>query len=148
MRNFDQHDKEFMNGLWEKLAPIGKTAELMYARDPEFQEKNEKFESQPEVKKRAGRVLNYIRYLAQHADLQGKRLRIIGVSHFEFLNPIMEEVFGSKVEKGEGVKKGEEMSITFDYSPGSKEMKISADFRGEHKDNVSFNKQDRQFIVE
>ena len=146
MRNFDQHDKEFMNNLWESLAPIGKSAEIMYARDPEFQEKNEKFESQPEVKRRAERVFYYIQCLAKNAQLQGKRLRIIGVSHFEFLNPVIEEIFGSKVDTGQGINKGEEMQITFDYSPGKKEMKISADFRGEHKDGITFDK-DRHFNV-
>lgn len=144
MRNFDQHDKEFMNNLWDSLAPIGKSAELMYARDPEFQEKNEKFESQPEVKRRAERVFHYIQHLAEHAHLQGKRLRIIGVSHFEFLNPMIEEIFGPKVESGQGVAKGEEMRVTFDYSPGKKEMKISADFRGEHKEDIEFSA-DRHF---
>jgi broad specificity phosphatase PhoE len=148
MRNFDQHDKEFMNNLWESLAPIGKSAELMYARDPEFQEKNEKFESQPEVKKRAERVFNYLRYLAEHANLQGKRLRIIGVSHFEFLNPVIEEIYGSKVESGEGINKGEEISITFDFDPQLKDMKISANFRGEKKENIYFDKEGRHFVVD
>ncbi|MEI8360804.1 MAG: phosphoglycerate mutase family protein [bacterium] len=147
MRNFAQHDKEFMNELWTKLAPTGKSAELMYARDPEFQEKNDKFESQPEVKRRAERVFHYIQSLAEKADLQGKRLRIIGVSHFEFLNPMIEEIFGAKVEKGEGVVKGEEMSVTFDFDPQSKAMKISADFRGEHKDKITFDKNERHFEV-
>ncbi|EKE21346.1 MAG: hypothetical protein ACD_7C00272G0001 [uncultured bacterium] len=148
MRNFDQYDKEFLNDFWEKLAPIGKSAEQVYAGDPEFQEKNDKFESQPEVKRRAERVFNYIRSLAEHANLQGKRMRIIGVSHFEFLNPIIEEIFGLKVEKGEGINKGEEMSVTFDFNPQSKEMKISADFRGEHKSKIIFDKEKRKFIVE
>lgn len=147
MRNFGQYDKDFMRDLWVKLAPTGKSAELMYARDPEFQEKNDKFESQPEVKRRAERVLNFIRYLTEHADLQGKRLRIIGVSHFEFLNPIVEDIFGSKVEKGEGINKGEEISITFDFNLQSKDMKISANFRGEQKDNISFDKEGRHLIV-
>src|SRR3990172_9689325 len=55
MRNFDQYDKDFMEDLWKKLGPIGKSAELAYSRDPEFQEKNDKFESQSEVKRRAER---------------------------------------------------------------------------------------------
>lgn len=147
MRNFDQHDRAFMNELWEKLAPTKKTAELAYSCDPEFQEKNEKFESQPEVKKRAERVFNYIRYLAEHADLKGKRLRIIGVSHFEFLNPIIEEIFGSKVEKGEGINKGEKMSMVFDFNHQSKDMKISANFKGEHKEDISFDKDNRHFAI-
>jgi len=147
MRSFDQHDKDFMNDLWAKIAPIGNSAETMYARDPEFQEKNEKFESQPEVKKRAERVFNWIRYLAERANLNGKRLRIIGASHFEFINPIMEDIFGQKVEEGKGVQKGEDMQVIFDFNKEKKEMKISADFRGEHKDNISFDIENRKFII-
>lgn len=147
MRNFDQRDKEFMADLWKNLASAGKSPELMYARDPDFQEKNEKFESQPEVKRRAERVFHYIQYLTEHAHLQDKRLRIIGVSHFEFLNPIIEEIFGTKIEQNEGLNKGEKMSITFDYNPKSKEIKISADFRDEHKEDISFDKKSRRFIA-
>jgi len=148
MRNFDQHDEEFMKDLWDKIAPTGKSAELMYSRDPELQEKNDKFESQPEVKRRAGRVFNQIRYLAEHANLKGKRLHIIGVTHFEFINPIMEDIFGLKVEEGKGIEKGEEITIKFDYNPQIKEMKISADFRGEHKDQINFDKEKRVFTIE
>lgn len=148
MRNFDQYDRGFMNDFWDELAPTKKSAELMYARDPEFQEKNDKFESQPEVKRRAERVFNYIHYLAEHVNLQDKRLRIIGVSHFEFLNPIVEEVFGSKVEKGEGVNKGEEISMVFDFNPQTKDMKISANFRGERKEDIKLDKSNRHFVIE
>ena len=147
MRNFDQHDEQFMNDLWEKIAPTGKSAEIMYSRDPEFQEKNEKFESQPEVRKRAERVFNWVRYLAEHAELKGKKLHIVGVSHFEFLNPIMEDIFEHKVEEGYSVKKGEDMTIQFDFDPSSKELVISADFRGEHKDGISFDKDRRKFFI-
>ncbi len=147
MRNFDQRDKEFMNNLWEELAPTNKSAEIMYAKDPKFQEKNDRFESQPEVKKRAERVFNQIRRLAENTDLNNKRLHIIGVSHFEFINPLIEDIFGSDVEKGQGIKKGEDINITFDYDKSSKNMSISADFRGEHKGNIIFN-EDRKFSVE
>ncbi len=147
MRNFDQHDEQFMNDLWEKLAPTGKSAEIMYSRDPKFQEKNERFESQPEVRKRAERVFNWIRYLTKHAELKGKKLHIVGVSHFEFLNPIMEDIFEHKVEEGYGVEKGEGMTIQFNFDPNSKELVISADFRGEHKDGISFDKNQRKFFI-
>lgn len=148
MRNFDKYDNEFMEKFWEELAPTGKSAELAYARNPEFQEKNDKFESQPGVKRRAERTLHYIGYLAKHANLEGKRLRIIGVSHFEFLNPIIEDIFGSKVEKGEGINKAENVQIVFDYNPENNEIKISADFRDEHKENIVFDRQRRHFIAE
>ena len=148
MRNFEQRDMGFINDLLRKIASAGKSPELMYARDPELQEKNDKFETQPEVKRRAERVFNWIRYLAEHANLEGKRLRIIGVSHFEFINPIMEDIFGSKAEEGEGVVKGEGINVKFGYDLESKKMNISANFRGEHKDGITFDKEKRRFIAE
>lgn len=147
MRNFAQRDKEYMNSLWESLAPTGKSAELTYARDPQFQEKNDKFESQPEVKRRAERVLNAIYTLTRKADLQGKRLRIIGSSHFEFLNPIMEDIYGPKVDTGEGINKGENIRLTFTNDPDTDDVKISSDFRGEHKKGITFDKDSRTLNV-
>jgi len=147
MRNFDQYDKQFMNDFWKSLVPTGKSAEIIYSSDPKFQKKNEKFESQSEVRRRAGRVFNWIRYLAEHADLKGKKLHIIGSSHFEFLNPIMEDIFMYKVEEGQGIKKGENLSIQFNFNPSNKELSISADFRGEHKDGITFDKEHRKFVL-
>ncbi|MDB5190317.1 MAG: hypothetical protein JWN49_643 [Parcubacteria group bacterium] len=147
MRNFQQRDKEYMNALWESLAPTGKSAEFTYARDPEFQEKNDKFESQPEVKRRAERVLNAIYTLTKKADLQGKRLRIIGASHFEFLNPVVEDIYGPKVDTGEGINKGENIRLTFTNDPVNDGVKISSDFRGEHKDGITFDTDSRTLHV-
>lgn len=147
MRNFDQYDPKFVDYYWLELAPsLGKPAEGMYFSDPEFQEKNDKFESQPEVKKRAGRVFNWIRYLAEHAKLKGKKLHIIGVSHFEFFNPIISDIFNYEIEEGQGIKKGESLSMQFDFDKSSKELKISADFRGEHKSSIIFDKEKRTFL--
>lgn len=147
MVNFEQYDSDYMRDLWNETAITGRSTELMYARDPKFQEKNDKFESQPEVKQRAERVFNYIRYLTEHVDLKGKRLCIVGVSHFEFLNPVMEDIFGPKVEQGEGVEKGEDIELNFDYNPDTKDINISADFRGEHKDGIILDKEKRKFSV-
>lgn len=148
MKSFEQYDQEYMNDIWKNLNPTGKSAELMYARDPKFQAKNDKFESQPEVKMRAERVFNYIRYLAEHVDLKGKRLCIVGVSHFEFINPIMEDIFGPKLETGEGINKGEDIEINFDYNQGTKQTSISAEFRGEQKEEIIFDKDKRHFVNE
>ncbi len=147
MKNFDYYDKEYMDDLWNKLTLAGESPELMYARDSDFQEKNDKFESQPEVKERAERVFNYIRYLAEHINLKGKRLCIVGVSHFEFLNPIMEDIFGPKVETNEGINKGEDIEFNFDYNPGTKNTSVSVEFRGESKDGIIFDKEKRNFII-
>jgi len=148
MKNFDQYDLEYMNNLWSSLASSGKSPELMYSRDPEFQRKNDKFESQPEVKKRAESVFSYIRYIAEHIDLGGKRLCIVGVSHFEFINPIMEDIFGPKAETDEGIGKGEDIELNFDYNPANKDINISSEFRGERKEGIIFDKENRKFIAE
>jgi len=147
MRCFDQHDVQFMNKLWPELAKQGKSPEVEYTTNPDWQVKNEKFETQPQVRKRAERVFNWIRYMAEHAQLDGKRLRIIGATHFEFMNPIAEDIFGTRVDQGEGVKKGEGMRIRFDFDKEKGEMSIAADFRGKHIDNITFDKKNRKFII-
>ena len=148
MRNFDQKDKEYFTKLFKEFEAHQKPFEVAYSRDPRFQEKSDKFESQPEVRERAGRVFNWIDYLARHAKLENKKLHIIGASHFEFLNPVMEDIFGYKVEEGQGMKYGEGMRVFFDYDSVRKETTISAEFRGERKDNIIFDKEKRKFVVE
>jgi broad specificity phosphatase PhoE len=147
LRNFDHKDEEFVLKIWPMLKAQGRTAEEAFDQDPLFQEKNDKFESQPEVRERANRVFNWIRYVAEHADLQGKRLRIIGASHSEILNPVMEDLFGYKVEEGGGVKNGEDLRISFDYDRDSHESDITAEFRGERRDGIIFDKKRRRFVT-
>ncbi|MGD1003127.1 MAG: phosphoglycerate mutase family protein [Minisyncoccia bacterium] len=148
LRNFDQKNKEFVSKMWPELKAQGKSPEEAFARDPIFQEESDKFESQPEVRERAGRVFNWIRYIAEHAQLQGKRLRIIGVSHSEILNPVMEDIFGRKIEEGNGVKNGEDLRISFDYDQVSHETDISAEFRGEQRSGITFDKKKRVFVAQ
>lgn len=147
LRNFDQKDKEFVSKMWPELRAQGKSPEEAFARDPIFQEESDKFESQPEVRERANRVFNWIRYMTEHADLQGKRLRIIGVSHSEILNPVMEDIFGYKIEEGKGVKNGEDLRVSFDYDRASHATDISAQFRGEQRSGIEFDKEKRIFVT-
>lgn len=147
MKSFDQYDKEFINDLIKKSAETKQSIDVLYSRDPLLQEKSERFENQSEVRKRAEKVFNWIRYLAEHAQLNDKKLHIIGASHFEFINPIMEDIFGYKVEDGLGVQKGENMTIKFDFDSKSKDVTISADFSGEHKDGISFDTKRRKFFI-
>jgi len=148
MKDLEHYDKAFMVNLWEDIIQEGKSPDLVYAHDPKFQEKNDKFETQPEVKKRAEAVFNYIRYLAEHLDLKGKRLCIVGVSHFEFLNPVIEDIFETKIEKGEQIKRGEEVVFDFDYNTNTKDMTISADFRNGNKKEITFDKEKRYFKLD
>lgn len=98
-------------------------------------------------RKRAERVYNWIRYLAERADLEGKTLHIIAVSHYELLNPIMEDIFHFKGEEGDGYKSAESMNIEFCFDKQTKEFSISASFRGEKVDNVIFDTEQRKFFV-
>ncbi len=137
MKDLEVYDKEYTVKFWDEVRDSGKSTDLVYARDPLLQGKNDKFETQPEVKKRAEQVIGHIKYLAEHLDLKDKRLCIIGVSHFEFLNPIMEDIFDHKIEDDRGIKKGEELIINFDFDQATKKLKIDADFRDEHKDDIT-----------
>lgn len=146
MRNFDQKDRGYMDNLWKEIAPIGIAPEIHYACEPELQMPNERFETQTEVKKRAERVFHQIQFLVKRLNLWWKRLRILGVSHFEFINPIAEDVFWIKTAEGEWIKKWEWLTICFEYNKKSKQMEISADFRGVHKKWIFFDAHTRKFI--
>lgn len=147
MRPLKQKDQNYMAEIWGKAKNDGRSGDVVVARDPEFQQPSDKFESYPEIKRRAERVYNWIRYIAEKVDTKGKKLHIIGTSHFEFMNPVMEELFGFDVEKGEGIAKGEPMKVVFEYDAANDEMKISADFRGEHKEGLKFDKAQRRFVT-
>lgn len=144
LRAFDWRDKDYVNKMWERI----ENPEVAYSRDQEFQESNEKFESQPEVRERARTVTDFMIYLAKNAKLKGKKLHIICVSHFEFINPLMEEVFGYKVEEGKGLEKGEVLRFQFDFDKEGKKLEISADFRGDHKEKIGYDEQQRKFILD
>jgi hypothetical protein len=103
------------------------------------------FEPQESVKKRAEKIYAGIASLARSAELQGKRLRIIGVSHFELLNPIMEDIFGNKMDEGEEMRFAENLRLAFDFDKMSKKMNVSADFRHEHKENIQFDEKSQHF---
>jgi len=148
MRNFDQKDKKYLEELWHDAEKAGVSADVLYAKHPKFQAQSEKFETQGEVRKRAERVFNWIRYLAEHAKKTDKTIHIIGVSHFEFLNPIMEDLFGHKVEEGKGISYGEDLKVIFNYNKTTHKMNIEAEFRGNKKSNIIFDKKTRRFIIE
>lgn len=146
MRPIKQKDAGYMAGVWGRVNKEGLNGDAVFARHPEFQVPNDKVESYPEAKQRAERVYNWIRYIAEKIDTNGKRLHIIGTTHFEFLNPIMEELFGFDVEKDEGVSKGEPMRITFEFDKNAGETRVSADFRGQHKEALTFDAENRRFV--
>lgn len=137
MRSLDLKDQATIAALAEQAKTEGRDMEALYSNDPRLQERNTRFETAGEVGNRSYRVYNWLRYLAEHANLNGKKLHVIGVSHFEFLNPIAESITENTVENGGGVHKGENLRVTFDFDPVAKETAISADFRGEHIENLA-----------
>ncbi len=139
---FKQKRKEFFDELQN---PEGWSTDRISARLELFQKENELMESNPAVKRRAERVFNYIRYLTEHLKSNGKKLHIIGSSHFEFLNPIMEDIFDYRVDDEEGVQRGEGIRLVFDYNSQDRKMSISSSFRGETK-SIAFDKEKRRFI--
>lgn len=148
MRQIREKDLEYMGGVWQKAKDAGVSGDLVVTRDPEFQEESDKFESYPEIQHRAESVYNWIRYIAEKIDAKGKKLHIIGVGHVEFLEPVMEQLFDFDIEKGEGIRKGEVMKVTFVYDKDNEKMEISSDFRGQHKDNIVFDKNERKFLID
>jgi len=143
MRNCDVKDEEYSKYLFRTMKLVD--IQRGYAKG-EIENENQ-FEPQESVKKRAGKVYAGIASLARSAQLQGKRLRIIGVSHFEFLNPIMEDIFGCKMDEGEEMRFSEDLRLVFDFDKMSKKMNISADFRHDHKENIHFDETKRHFQV-
>ena len=141
MRNCDVKDEEYSKYLFRTMKLVD--IQRGYAKGEIVN--NNQFEPQESVKKRAGRVYAGIASLARSAELQGKRLRIIGASHFEFLNPIMEDIFGCKMDEGEEMRFSEDLRLVFDFEKMSKKMNISADFRHEHKENIQFDEKSQHF---
>ena len=148
MRQILEKDLDYMDGVWQKAKDEGVSGDVVVTRDPEFQQKSDKFESYPEIQRRSENVYNWIRYIAERIDTKGKKLHIIGVGHMEFLEPVMEQLYSFDVERGEGIGKGEVMKITFAYNKGNKNMEISSDFRGQHRDGIRFDKNQRKFSIE
>ncbi|MFA5098758.1 MAG: hypothetical protein WC461_00875 [Candidatus Paceibacterota bacterium] len=146
MNNFKVKDWDFVKNLFRNEAKEkGVSPEVLYTQ--QGRDKSNKLEIQEDVKKRAERTFNWIRYVAENANLEGKKLHIIGVSHREFIGPIIEDIFGPDAGGENYIKYGEDLNIKFDYNPQNKEMVISAEFRGQKVNNIVFNKEKRKFAV-
>jgi hypothetical protein len=58
-----------------------------------------------------------------------------------------EDIFGFRIEDSAEIRKGENISVKFDFNPKNKEMSIVADFRGEHKEGIIFDPLKRKFSL-
>lgn len=148
LRPFDVFNQNFVKS---EIIEVPKGASFVRSnrlfRDPDFQTPNKNFEVSSLVRRRAERVYNWVRYLAKTGDLQGKPLHIIATTHYEIMYPIMEDVFGFTLEKGQEPKKGEGMRIRFEYDKLTEQMTITAECRGIKKEGIVFDEKTRKFKV-
>lgn len=149
IRNFDQHDAEYLNGFWKELAKSGRSPEVAYPLDEQFQIEDPRFESYPEVRKRSENAMRWVNFLAENSNIpEGKKLHIIAVSHSEIINPILENIYGHAPEDEAGIKKGESARLDFKFDKTDRKMEISSDFHGQHKEGLKFDAQSRRFVEE
>lgn len=111
-----------------------------------YKDKMSEEESEEKIRENAGRVFNWLRYMAENAAKMHKKLHIVGVSHHEFLNPIREDIFPFDVGVGPGFQKGENIHIKFYFNKDKRELSISASMRECTVDNIIFDKEQRKFI--
>lgn len=146
LRNARHHDREYMNEYWKKVVQEDKSTDYVYAYDFDIKDTG-KAETIDETRKRSENFFNWVRYIAENADLKGKRLVIISVSHFEILHSLTEDIFGVNKDLGPNslIKKGEMVKLNFDFNKSSKELKISGEFKGQKKEGIVFDKENRKF---
>lgn len=136
-------EKEFKNAGFS----VYKNSEIPLMRAIELEEKDKsKEQGLALARKNAEDFFNWVEFLSKRISLGEKRLRIIGVSHYEFLNPIMEDLFDFRAENGEGFKKGEIITLEFEFDEKSKKLKIDAIMRGIKKSGIEFDKTKRKFM--
>ncbi|MEK7564376.1 MAG: phosphoglycerate mutase family protein [Patescibacteria group bacterium] len=108
----------------------------------------DKFDSTAEAKVRrnAENVFNWIRFIAERSSKLDKTIHIVGVTHYEFLNPLREDIFPFDVPHGKGFQKGENISFEFVFDKTTKELSITAILRNYEVKNIIFDKVTRKFI--
>lgn len=89
------------------------------------------------IEANAMRFMKWITVVARNCKKEGKKLRIISVSHQEFLTPIMEAIFKFDIHHGEGYKKAEIMRLSFKYD---------GEMRGKSVANIHFDVKTKKFI--
>jgi len=135
-------DLEFVQTLFKEVADQGRP-DTAFMEHPEFaKEEHDNMETRPQVEKRVDRVVNYLRYLVEHVDLQGQPLRIIMVSHFELAEPLAQEVFGFQ----NSFKQGENLEINMLYDKEKKTTEIRFAFRGQVRGPFSWDNEKRELV--
>ncbi|MEO8065879.1 MAG: histidine phosphatase family protein [Candidatus Doudnabacteria bacterium] len=140
LRPIKINDLEFVQNLFKEAVEQGRP-DTAFMTHPEFaKEENEKMETRPQAEKRMDRVLNYLRYLAEHVDFQNQGLRMLIVSHFELAEPLAQEVFGFH----EPFRLGDRLEIKMRYDRENKKTEIYFSFRGQEQGPFAWNKDQRE----
>ena len=93
------------------------------------------------------RFMKWAGFVAKRCKSEGKKIKVISVSHHEFLTPIMEDVFKFDIHHGEGYKKTEIMRLTFKYDEQSDIVLIDADMRGKKLEGIYFDPNKQRFFI-
>lgn len=91
------------------------------------------------------RFFKWVNYVAKRCINEGKKIYVISFSHYEFLNPIMTDIFNFNIKKGEGYQKAEKMSLSFFYDEKRDSVLIDAEIRGIKIKNIYFDSNNKKF---
>ncbi len=100
-----------------------------------------------ESKKVERNAMRFVKWAAIAAKkYKGVRgIRVISVSHYEFLTPIMQRLFNFDIHNGEGYKKAELLNISFRLDTNLDRIIISAQMRDRERRNVYFDPEAKEF---
>jgi broad specificity phosphatase PhoE len=146
LRQMEIKDLNFILGLFDKARKEKKVPGKVFLEDKTWAGiTSDKVETRSEMQKRIDRAMNYLRYLVEHVDTKGKRLRIISVTHLEIIQPIIQEIFSE--DTGNLLKTSEDFEIVMKHNKDSDETEIEFSFRGIKKRGYKFDKETRKFIL-
>ncbi len=148
-----QRDPAKASEMINEILAEGKGIEAVdyaYIHDPRFDDEKI-WEPKKEIQKRFFRNLEYtiraFKLVAKHKELPKPHL--IAVTHFEILNPLIEEVLNVKYPEGQTLKHGEliEISISDPSREGENAdvVIMNINFRGISK-TVGFDRKNRRLI--
>lgn len=148
IRNFERA-KEMVGEVMQGTNDTSKF-DKAYATDKIFENTPDVWQPKSEVEERFYRGLEYlIRSLLKYREnpKEGKIPHLVAVSHFEFLNHFVMEVFGLDPEKDDllGFAEMIEMEIMEPSSDEPDNVPIKVTFRGQSK-NVVFDRKNRTII--
>lgn len=148
LRPFDRFNMDFVR---REIIEYPEGADVVrrnrYSLDKDFQAPNKNFETSSEVRKRIGRICKWVKNLAKSSEYKGKKIHIIGITHFEIINPIMEDLFDFRLVNGEEIKRAELLRIEFKYDWTINQLSIIAFFRGIKKEGIVFDEKTKRFKV-